>query len=41
MTLSMLVVRLLVGVFFAGILGSAVVVAISFIQDGKELLVKE
>ncbi len=41
MSLTLLVVRSLVAMFFAGLLGSAVVVVISFFEDGKELLVKE
>lgn len=35
------VVRFFDAIFFAGLLGSAVVIFISFVHDGKELLVKE
>jgi len=33
--------RVLEVLFFAGLIGSAIVVAISFVEDGKELFGKE
>lgn len=41
MFLTMSGMRLLEVLFFAGLVGSAVVVVISFIEDGKELFGKE
>jgi hypothetical protein len=41
MTMEHFVMRALVLLFFTGLLGSAVVVAISFAEDSKELLGKE
>jgi hypothetical protein len=41
MVLAILAMRLLEGMFFAGLVGSAVVVVISFIEDGKELFGKD
>ena len=37
MTLAILLVRLLEGLFFVGLAGSAVVILISFFEDFKEL----
>ncbi|HUN87095.1 MAG TPA: hypothetical protein VMU48_22140 [Terracidiphilus sp.] len=37
MTLAILGIRLLELMFFVGLVGSAVVVVISFIEDGREL----
>jgi hypothetical protein len=37
MFLAIFVMRLLEVMFFAGLVGSAIVVLISFIEDGKEL----
>ncbi|MGA8731307.1 MAG: hypothetical protein WB608_21295 [Terracidiphilus sp.] len=37
MILAILGIRLLEVMFFTGLVGSAVVVVISFIEDGKEL----
>lgn len=37
MTLAILGIRLLELMFFVGLVGSAVVVIISFIEDGREL----
>ena len=36
-----LAVRVLVVMFFTGLIGSTVVVMISFLEDGKELLGKD
>jgi hypothetical protein len=41
MFLAILGMRILVGMFFLGLLGSSVVVLISFIEDGKELFGKD
>ena len=41
MGLAIFVMRLLELMFFAGLAGSAVVVAISFVEDGKELFGKD
>lgn len=41
MTLAILIMRLLEFLFFVGLAGSAVVVLISFIEDGKELFGKD
>jgi hypothetical protein len=41
MILAVLAMRLLEGMFFVGLVGSAVVVIISFIEDGKELIGEE
>ena len=41
MGLAIFAMRLLEVMFFAGLAGSAVVVAISFIEDGKELFGKD
>jgi hypothetical protein len=37
MVLANFVVQLLEGMFFIGLVGSGIVVLISFIEDGKEL----
>jgi hypothetical protein len=37
MLLAILGIRLLEAMFFVGLVGSAVVVLISFVEDGKEL----
>lgn len=39
--LAVFVIRLLELMFFIGLIGSAVVVIISFIEDGKELFGEE
>jgi hypothetical protein len=41
MILARLVMRLLEAMFFLGLVGSAVVVLISFFEDGKELFGKD
>ncbi len=41
MILAMLAMRLLEVMFFVGLVGSAVVVVISFFEDGKELFGKD
>jgi hypothetical protein len=41
MSLVLVTTRVLVGMFFLGLLGSAVVVLISFVEDGKELFGKD
>jgi hypothetical protein len=41
MILAMWAMRLLEAMFFVGLAGSAVVVLISFIEDGKELFGKD
>jgi hypothetical protein len=41
MILATLEIRSLVAMFFLGLAGSAVVVLISFVQDGKELFGKD
>ena len=41
MLLALFAMRLLEVMFFAGLAGSAVVVAISFIEDAKELIGKD
>jgi hypothetical protein len=41
MILAILTMRLLEIIFFAGLVGSAIVVLISFIEDGKELFGNE
>ena len=41
MLLTLFAMRLLVGMFFVGLVGSTVVVLISFIEDGKELFGKD
>ena len=41
MILAILGIRLLEVMFFTGLVGSAVVVVISFIEDGKELFGNE
>jgi hypothetical protein len=41
MLLAVLAIRLLELMFFVGLVGSAVVVLISFIEDGKELFGEE
>jgi hypothetical protein len=37
MIVALLFMRLLEAMFFVGLVGSAVVVVISFVEDGKEL----
>jgi len=37
MAIAILGMRILEGMFFVGLAGSAIVVIISFIEDGKEL----
>jgi hypothetical protein len=41
MMLATLLTRLLEAMFFVGFAGSAVVIVISFVEDGKELFGKE
>jgi hypothetical protein len=41
MVLAIFAMRVLEVMFFAGLVGSAVVVLISFIEDGKELFGKD
>jgi uncharacterized Tic20 family protein len=41
MILVVLAMRLLVAMFFLGLAGSAIVVIISFVEDGKELFGKD
>jgi hypothetical protein len=41
MQLAIFAMRALEVLFFAGLIGSAVVVVISFIEDGKELFGKD
>ena len=41
MILATLFIRFLEGLFFLGLLGSAIVVVISFIEDGHELFGKD
>jgi hypothetical protein len=41
MSVAILAMRLLEVMFFVGLVGSAVVVLISFVEDGKELFGKD
>jgi len=41
MQIAMLAMKLLEIVFFVGLVGSSVVVLISFVEDGKELFGKD
>ncbi len=41
MQLALLAMRLLEAMFFVGLVGSSIVVLISFIEDGKELFSKD
>jgi hypothetical protein len=41
MVVAVFAMRLLEGMFFVGLVGSAVVVLISFVEDGKELFGKD
>jgi hypothetical protein len=41
MILAVVAIRLLEAMFFLGMIGSAVVVLISFVEDGKELFGKD
>jgi hypothetical protein len=41
MILATLAIRVLETMFFVGLAGSAIVVLISFIEDGKELIGKD
>lgn len=41
MVLALLAMRVLEVMFFVGLIGSAVVVLISFVEDGKELFGKD
>ena len=41
MVLAIFAMRVLEVMFFAGLVGSAVVVLISFVEDGKELFGKD
>jgi hypothetical protein len=41
MIVAVVAIRLLEAMFFLGMIGSAVVVLISFIEDGKELFGKD
>ncbi|MFZ1939896.1 MAG: hypothetical protein WBA18_06975 [Terracidiphilus sp.] len=41
MVLAVFVIRLMELMFFVGLVGSAVVVLISFVEDGKELFGKD
>jgi len=35
------IIRLMIAAFFLGLVGSAVVVVVSFVEDGKELFGKD
>jgi hypothetical protein len=41
MVVALFAMRVLEAMFFAGLVGSAVVVLISFVEDGKELFGKD
>lgn len=41
MAIAILGMRILEGMFFVGLAGSAIVVVISFFEDGKELFGKD
>jgi len=41
MVVAVFAMRLLEAMFFVGLVGSAVVVLISFVEDGKELIGKD
>jgi hypothetical protein len=41
MILAVIAVRLMESMFFVGLVGSAIVVLISFFEDGKELFGKD
>lgn len=41
MVMAIVVMRVLEVMFFAGLVGSAVVVLISFVEDAKELFAKD
>jgi len=41
MILAVFVIRLMELMFFVGLVGSAIVVLISFVEDGKELFGKD
>jgi hypothetical protein len=41
MSIAIFAIRLLEGMFFVGLVGSAIVVVISFLEDGKELFGKD
>jgi hypothetical protein len=41
MIVALIVMRVLEVMFFVGLVGSAIVVVISFIEDGKELFGKD
>ena len=41
MILAVAAIRVLEGMFFLGMIGSAVVILISFVEDGKELFGKD
>ena len=41
MILATIVIRLLEALFFLGMLGSVVVILISFVEDGKQLVGKD
>lgn len=41
MSLAIAAIRILEAMFFLGLVGSAVVVLISFVEDGKELFGKD
>jgi hypothetical protein len=41
MIVAVVAIRLLEAMFFLGMIGSAVVVLISFVEDGKELFGKD
>jgi len=41
MSIAIFAIRLLEGMFFLGLVGSAIVVVISFLEDGKELFGKD
>jgi hypothetical protein len=41
MILAAFAINVLTGMFFIGLVGSAVVVLISFVEDGKELFGKD
>jgi hypothetical protein len=41
MSIAIFAMRVLEGMFFLGLAGSAIVVVISFLEDGKELIGKD
>ena len=41
MQIALIAMRVLEAMFFVGLAGSAIVVVVSFVEDGKELFSKE